>query len=115
MTIKAGKLTDKFSFDKRQDVADGAGNFQAQWVQSHGPVAAELLYLKGGESVIASRLNGAKPVVIMIRDCVSARAITTEWRARDARRGTIYNIRDITPSQLRGYLDVLAESGTAHG
>jgi head-tail adaptor len=115
MAKTAGKLSDRFAFDRRTTASDGAGNFQDAWVQSHGPVATELIYMKGGESVIASRLQGNKPVVLVIRDCASARLITTDWRARDVRGSAIYNIRDIIPSQRRGHIDILCESGVAHG
>jgi head-tail adaptor len=113
--IKAGKLIERFAFDQRSDVSDGAGNFQAGWTQKHGPCAAGLIYMKGGEGVVASRLQGLKPVIITIRDCASARKILTDWRARDTRSGAVYNIRDVTPAQLNGFIDVLAESGVASG
>jgi head-tail adaptor len=114
-TIKAGKLSDRFAFDDRADVSDGAGNFEASWTQKHGPCAAGVIDLTGGEGVLASRLQGVKPVIVTIRDCVSARAITTNWRARDARYGTVYNIRDIMPPRQKGFIDLLCESGVAHG
>jgi hypothetical protein len=39
--------------------------------------------------------------------------VTTDWRVRDVRTGTIYNIRDITPSDDRAFLDFLVQSGVA--
>jgi head-tail adaptor len=115
ITIKAGKLSDRFVFDRRFDDSDGAGNMQTSWVQSHGPCATGVIDLKGGEAVLSSRLQGVKPVILTIRDCVSARAITTDWRARDVRGGCAYNIRDIMPPRRKGFIDLLCESGVAHG
>lgn len=110
----AGQLKELFAFDRRNDVADGYGNTQAEWVEQYRSPARRQM-LRGGEGVIAARLQGSQPAVITIRSCVAARAITTDWRARDVRTGETYNVRTVSSSEDRSYIDLLVEKGVASG
>jgi hypothetical protein len=83
-------------------------------VTVYGPAAARILPLRGGESVLAARLEGTQPVVITVRYCALSRAITTDCIAVDARTGAIYNIRTNADTlEKRQYLDLIAEAGVA--
>lgn len=114
MTLKAGSLNDRVCFERRIDEPDGAGSFESRWSE-HWTCAAGIKDMRGGEDVLARRLNSVKPAIITVRDCELSRCIDSNFRARDVRRGTIYNVRDVTPSRLTGFIDLLCESGTAHG
>lgn len=112
--MKAGQLKERFAFDKRNDVTDGYGNMQAEWIEHHR-CSARRQMLRGGENVIAARMQGTQPAVITIRSCVKAKEITTDWRARDVRTGETFNVRTVSPSEDRSYIDILCESGVSHG
>jgi SPP1 family predicted phage head-tail adaptor len=116
---KAGEMKHWIAFDKREDLTagspqdDGFGNTEGDW-QEQFVIAAGLKPLKGGEDVLASRLTGKQPVIIWIRASARTRTITTAWRARDARDGTVYNIRTATDMEGdRMFIDLLCEAGVA--
>jgi len=108
----AGKLTNRVRFDQR--AADANGHRTGAWEQGF-TVWAEATWLRGGEGVVAQRLEGKQPVVWTIRVSQQARGITTGHRAVDTRSGQIFNISAITPSRTPGFLDVLSVSGGAAG
>lgn len=109
----AGKLDRRLSFYARREHSDGAGNTVSDWVLQFS-VAAGRVFLNGGESVLAARLESRQPVVLTIRNSTQARQITNDWRAVDTRDGRNFNIRE-NPKETddRGYLEMLAESGVA--
>lgn len=114
--MSAGELRERVAFDRRAVVDDGYGNTVSGDWQEQFVVWARIQPLKGGEGVQAARLAGSQPVVIRIRLSSHARQISTEWRARDARVGTLFNITSMANMDEKGaYLDVLATSGVAVG
>jgi head-tail adaptor len=42
-----------------------------------------------------------------------SRAVTPAWRLRDAREGTIWNVRAVIPSDDRAFIELTCESGVA--
>lgn len=72
---------------------------------------AEEIQLRGGETVMAARLTNRHPQVLRIARNERSERITGEWRA--TADGVEFNIRDITPSSDRRYLDILCERGVA--
>ncbi|KTR07375.1 hypothetical protein NS365_04580 [Aureimonas ureilytica] len=90
---------------------DGYGNTRPGPFVPAITVSAHIRYLKGSETVIASRLAGRQPVVIRVRRTAQTRDIKTDWRATDTRTGQVYNVRAIVPSADRAFLDITAESG----
>lgn len=110
----AGDLRERFAFDSRSTVSDGAGNRVGDWNEQF-VVAAQRGFLRGGESVMASRLQGRSPAVLTIWSSNDARRITTDWRCRDTRTGEEFNIRAVTPRQTNDFLDLLVEAGVASG
>lgn len=78
--IGAGDLHWRVSFERRVTRNDGYGNQQAEWV----PQFTRRAYIgpmKGGEDVIAGRLEGRAPTIIVIRHDSQTKAITPDWRA----------------------------------
>lgn len=110
----AGDLKHRVAFDKRILADDGYGNSVGEF-QEQFQVHAGFLHLRGGETVIASRLQGQHVQVIFVRASSQTRDVTGDWRIRDVRTGDIYNIRDITPTEDRKWIDFLTQSGVAAG
>ena len=109
----AGSLDRRLQFSERVDVDDGFGNTVGAFV-SQFTDAANIKFLRGGESVMAARLTAKGPVIVTVRNSTQARRIAPEWQAQDTRDGTIYNIREQPrESDNRGYVEFLAESGVA--
>jgi head-tail adaptor len=113
--MPTGDLRERVAFDLRSGVSDGAGNFEDAWTETVAPVAARIRPLKGGESVVAQRLQGSQPVVITVRSSAATRALTTDCRARALRSGKTYNVTAVTPDERRAYVDLLCVAGGADG
>ncbi len=108
----AGELDQRYAFAKKGSASDGYGGTTTAYVDQF-TVWAGVTHLRGGETVMAGRLQGKHPQVVRIRSSSQSRQITTDWRARDTKTGTVFAIRDITPTSDRLFLDVLCESGVA--
>jgi head-tail adaptor len=52
-------------------------------------------------------------MVATIRASSDTRPVTAAWRLRDAREGTIWNVRAVIPSDDRGAIELTCESGVA--
>jgi SPP1 family predicted phage head-tail adaptor len=110
--MTAGTLYERVAFDMPTQFPDGLGGTEEGWSEQF-TAFANFKYLRGTETVMAARLTGRQPVVVTIRQSDAARLVTTDWRMRDARRGTVYNVRGVTPTDDRAYLEILCESGVA--
>lgn len=111
----AGKLRDKLLFQRREIVDDGFGNEQSGEWETKFTAAADLIPLKGGEPVLASRLSGVQPYIIRIRSCSDAREVTPAWRAVDARnQSRMFNITAaVDPDNKNAWLDIMATQAVA--
>jgi SPP1 family predicted phage head-tail adaptor len=110
--MKAGELRERFQFAFRVETHDGLGNKQGEWVEQF-TVWAKKVMLRGGENVMASRLQGRAPAVLTIRYSIQASAISTDWRCTDTRTSEVFNIRQATVSPKRDFIDLLCEAGVA--
>lgn len=110
--MRAGELRERFEFQERERVKDGYGNEEGAW-RPRFERAGRRQMLRGGEQVMASRLEGRAPAVITVRACSQTRRATTDWRLRDVRSEELWNIRSISMSEKRDYLDILVEKGVA--
>lgn len=110
--LGAGDLYYRVAFDRRQDLNDGYGNFVAGW-QEQFQCRAAYRHLRGGEGVMASRLEGKHTQVITVRASSQTWQITTDWRVRDVRTGEVFNIRDVTVETDRAFIGLLCERGVA--
>jgi head-tail adaptor len=111
----AGKLQHRLQFSVRSaPVEDGFGNTIAGEFIPQFEAWCGLTFLKGSETVLASRLEGRSPVVITMRSSINARRITHEWRATNLKTGVVFEIKEQPrPTEDRAYLEMLAESGVA--
>lgn len=109
--MNAGDLTFSIALDAPTETPNGQGGILQGWAQRY-TCAAHVRFLRGSEAVISARLAGRQPVVITVRNCAAARACAVDWRIRDMRSGTVYNVKAApVPSQNRAWLEILAESG----
>lgn len=109
----AGALRDLVAFEKRTEQDDLHGNTRGEF-ENQFSAAACIQARFGGESVTAARLEGRQPATITVRFSSNTRQVTTEWRLRDERTGTVYNIRSIDDRDKRHqWIDILCESGVA--
>jgi head-tail adaptor len=111
--IGAGRLREVFAFDNRQMIDDGAGNtVSGPWIEQC-KANAEVVALRGTETVMGSRLEGVQPFGVAIRYSVGAAQITPDWRARDVRTGRTYAIKTAVARERRDYIDLLCVAGLA--
>lgn len=108
----AGDLYYRFVAQKRQQVEDGFGNTVGDFVEQF-TVHGAIKHLRGGEDVLASRLEGVHPVLITVRNSWLTRKITTDWRMIDTRNSTEYAVRDVTHETDRAFISLLCASGVA--
>jgi hypothetical protein len=121
----AGQLYEKVAFDERATQSDGYGNGQGNFVEQFQRRAG-FTYMRGGETVLASRLEGRQPIVVRVRRDSDTLKIQPDWRMRDARNGAwqgadderywtgpTYAVRSIIATEDRQFLDIMVESGVA--
>lgn len=113
--IRSGDLFYRVNCQKKVPGTDemghpvpGAGGWQTQF-----SVRAAYRHLRGGEDVMAGRLQGRHTQIITVRASAQTRQITPEWRLVDARDGTVFNVRDVTLETDRLWVSILCERGVA--
>lgn len=84
------------------------------WVQKYA-CWAQFVYDRGSEVVEAARLEGRSTFKVRVRQCVVARAVTTDWRMRDTRRGTEYALIEVDSITDRAWIYMVVQSGRASG
>lgn len=113
---RAGELNWKIGFYARVAGGDDYGN--TNYVYADTPefvYSASVKPKLGGEAILAGRLSGSNFVNIVVRSTLDTRRITSDWRAKDERTGTVYNIRSgpIDLDGKRRWLEMLCEQGVA--
>lgn len=105
--IGAGDLKDRFDFASRATNARGqvTGAFVVRLSR-----AARVLWDPGGEAAVQQRQAGQQPIRLTIYDSPEARAIASDWRATDRRRGIHYKVTAGAVPSREGpaFLDILA-------
>jgi len=125
MATGAGQLFEHVAFDMREQVDDGHGNYEQTFVEQFN-CRAGFTYLRGGEAVIAGRLEGKQPIVVRVRVSSQSKRIATDWQMRDMRNGAwandggnqywtgpVYAVRSVIPTTDRQWIDVTVEGGVA--
>lgn len=108
-----GSLKERVAFDVQMPIDDGYGNEVSGEFEQQFECAAEFRPRGGSEAVIAARLEGRNIFGVYIRSSIQARQITTDWRMRDARRGTVYAIDAVDALTDRAWVYLTVESGVA--
>lgn len=94
--------------DELDHEVPGAGGWVTQFT-----VRAAYRHLRGGEDVMAGRLQGQHTQIITVRASSQTRQITPEWRLVDTRDGAVFNVRDVTAETDRMWISLLCERGVA--
>ena len=108
----AGPLREVLIAQRREDTDDGYGNTQGEWVEQCR-FNASIEARRGGEAVIAGRLQGTVAYMVTTRYAGSIAAVQPDWRLVDARSGAVYAIRTWIPRPRRDYIDGDIEVGVA--
>lgn len=110
--VSAGKLRERVAFDAEQRIPDGSGGQKVEWVEAFS-CAAEIRYERGKEAVQAGGLTGTASFKVKVRSSSKTRALTTDHRMRDVRRGLAFNLREVDAISDRAWVWLVAESGVA--
>lgn len=108
----SGDLRERVAWDRRVQVDDGEGNTEADFAEVFRCWGG-FTPLRGGEAVLASRLEGRQPVVVRLRASSQSRSIASDWQMRDLRTGIAYAVRSVIHTPDRKWIDVTVESGVA--
>ena len=103
-------------FERRADSPDDYGNEMGDWQPHIKPIWAEVKPLRGGEEVLASKLQGRAIYELLVRSSSETRTITVGDRAIKERTGEAFNIRSVENRDMRNkFLTITCETGTATG
>lgn len=109
--MKPGRMRKRATFQSQQMVNDGFGNYVGSWID-RCERWCNVAYLRGSETVMASRLEGRQPVILTFRQDTQTAKIIPEWRVLID--GTEYNIREpLRPSDDGLRFELLCEGGVA--
>lgn len=115
--IGAGDLRFSIRFEKRATTDDGYGNVRGSWTTQFTR-RAYIGPMRGGESVIAGRLEGTRPTIIVVRYDSSTKTISNDWRAvevlPDGTDGVVYAVRQAEDMEREyKFVTLLCEGGVA--
>lgn len=97
---QAGDLRERVRFECRAAGKDGYGNNRIAFVPQFER-AAMFVMKPGSEAVLAARMQGQQPVTMIVRFDRRTQAITSGWRAVDARTDTVYAIKAVADMDRR--------------
>jgi len=106
--MPAGNLTERVAFDAPSGTTDAFGGTSEAWTAGD-PVAAQWIFQRGSEAVEAARLAGRQMFKIKVRSSTATRAVTTDYRMRDVRRGDAYNIVNVDSITDRAWVYIEIE------
>lgn len=115
----AGDLKWRVRFDKQVEEQDAAGGVLSDW-QEQFTRAAEIKPLKGSEPVMAQRLTGTQPCLIIVRYDSLTKTIGADWRVVELLNNVpvrYYAIK-APPEDMerdRQFITIVAVSGDADG
>lgn len=110
----AGPLREVLIAEQRVEQEDEYGNTQGKW-QEQARFNAAVEARRGGEHVIANRLQGVVSYIATARYSIAAAGVMPDWRLVNARSGAVYNIRTWVPRPKRDYIDGDIEIGVVDG
>ena len=107
--ITVAELTKRATFQRPTESRDGDGNLIQAYPDAF-TAWANLRPLRGGESILASRMQSRAPAIVTFRTSTQAREVTSEWRV--VIDGRIYEAKeDPRETQDRAFLEMLIEGG----
>ncbi|WP_136440308.1 phage head closure protein [Pacificoceanicola onchidii] len=112
--LQAGDFDRRAAFLSQETADDGYGNKIATGLTKRFTLWANLYYLRGGEEVLASRLQGRQPVLISVKVSSLSRQILSDWHCEID--GVRYALKEPPrPAQRNSILQFLAEVARSHG
>lgn len=113
--VRAGRLRERVAFDYPIEVPDGHGGTETAFCDDVDAYkcAAEFRYSGGREVVIGPRLDETATIKVRIRKSATAKTITGDWRMRDRRTGTAWNVRTVDIETDQQSVWITAERGVA--
>ncbi|MDB6455013.1 phage head closure protein [Falsirhodobacter sp. 20TX0035] len=107
-SFSAGDLTRRATLLEPVQRRDKDGQI-IQGYADRGTVWANLLPLRGGESVMQARMESRNPAIVTVRASPLTRSVTSEWRVTiDGRE---YDVKeDPRETQDRAFLEFLVEA-----
>lgn len=106
-------LDARATFQRPERGRDQHGNIIEGWQDMHMATAG-IRYLRGGEDVMAARLQSKMPAIVTVRNCAAARKITSEWRVTIRERSGIERLFDLKedprPTEGAAHLEMLVEA-----
>lgn len=104
-----GKMRARAAFQERIEENDGFGNYVGRWVDRFERWT-NLRLLRGGETVMAARLEARQPAILTVRKDSDTDQITADWRVLV--NGREYAIKEPPrPSDDRSRYELLCEYG----
>lgn len=111
---QAGDLRFRVRFDKRTEVEGSYGGKQSDW-SAQFTRWADIRPLKGSEPVVAKRLTGIQPVIIIVRRDSDTETITSGWRACEVDGDAVlrtYALKTaVDMERNQEFITMMAESG----
>lgn len=106
--MQASDLKDRADCLKPERIRDPDGNIIQGYV-SQFQLAAHVHPLRGGESVMAARMQSKAPAIVTVRASSLSRQITSEWRVRIG--GLEFDVKeDPRLTADRRFMEFLAEA-----
>ena len=119
MGPSAGKLRERVRFDRRAPVSDGMGNTVGPWATLIAARYAQLTPARGGEQVIAARLQGVATFDLVLRYDSQTQLVTTDDRVVALSGQHIGGVFDIVwidnLDERRKFLWAIVRQGAAEG
>ena len=107
--MTAGMLSKRATFQRPHKAKDADGKVIPTYPDAF-TAWVNLKPLRGGESVMASRIQSRAPAVVTFRTSTQAREVTSEWRV--VIDGRIYEAKeDPRETQDRAMFEMLVEGG----
>lgn len=108
--MRAGDFPERIRFEQRG--LDDNGDRLGDWVPDPAfETAAGFTWLRSGEAVMQSRLQGVGVVVVRVRTSALIRTVTTAFRIVDRSTGDTFAIRSKIPDRRRRVIDFTCETG----
>lgn len=110
--VKRGSrnLKDRVMLQQRglDDNGDRLGPWEAVPSEAEDQAwAAQIIHLKGGEPVMAQRLQGVQPAIVALRANPVTRAVDNAWRGIDKRTGQIHEFTAVSETGDRVWIEIL--------
>lgn len=112
-----GDLRERFTIQRDMAEPDWSGHpAEPDW-RDQFTVWGGIQFMRGGEAVLSARLTARQPAILTLRNSSQARGILPSDRAKNARTGEIFNIREQPRASRdnRGFLEFLVEAGATDG